>query len=123
MGSLERKSICVITKVLHGSLPTSDRMAILAAGTKLAAVDVGMAIRTFIAHVLEDRADVTAGARHITMHTTKCVTGFFVMVEIGPRANRFPASSRVASLASDFHWAVRIACAAWQGGLSGSRRC
>jgi hypothetical protein len=70
MRSYERESILVIANLLKRNLPTLHRVAALAAGTKLSAMDVSMAIGACLAHVLEDKTRMTLRAANLLMHAT-----------------------------------------------------
>lgn len=115
MGSQQRKPVHVLVDCLHGDLPASHGVAIFAASAKLASVDVCMAGCAFGPHILKNRADMAAGAADLAMHTAQRVGSFFVVVEIGIRANRLPTGGCVTTLTSEFERAVGIAGAAGLG--------
>jgi hypothetical protein len=54
MGSQQWKPVHVLVDRLHGNLPASHGVAIFAACTKLAPVDVGVAGCTLGPHILKD---------------------------------------------------------------------
>ena len=62
---------------------------------------------------------MTAGAADLAMHAAQRVGSFFVVVEIGIRANLLPAGGCVTTLTGEFERAVGIACTT---GL-GLRKC
>ncbi len=99
MSTEQWKSIQVILHCVRGYLPSADRMAILASGAELAAMDVGVAIRALLTDLGEDFADMTLAAGHVLVQPSQRELGFGVVVELRLSANRFPAHARMAAFA------------------------
>jgi len=100
----------MILDLLHRHLPSSYRVALLAASAKLAFVDVGMAISTFPSHITKDRLDVTRGASHLLVQTTQRESRL-VMVKLGNATDGFPSAKRMTILACDIQrsvWAASV---------------
>jgi hypothetical protein len=65
----QRKAILMIADLLERDLPPLNRMAILAIGAKLPAMNVSVAIGTVLAHVLEDQARMAFRALDFLVHS------------------------------------------------------
>jgi hypothetical protein len=107
MSSQQRKKILVVANLLAGSEPTLHDMALGAIRAKFAQVNVGVTIRTILSHVAEDRMGMTLVAGYARVHASKRVVRLIV-VEFKNGTNRGPAVGRVAILARDCQWSVRI---------------
>lgn len=99
--------ILMIANLLERCLPALHRMATLAVGSELPAMNVGVAIGAARAHVLECQAEVALCARHICMHTAQRIAGL-VMIEFRIRANRFPTRVAMALHARNRDGPMRI---------------
>jgi len=97
----------VILNGLDGNLPALDRVAALALGAELAAVNIGVAIRASLADILEDKAGVTLRAVNFRVHPTQRISSG-VVVELRDCPNRPPACVRVAVLTRYCDGSVRI---------------
>lgn len=64
----QRKAILVIAERLHGAIPALHRVAILATGSKLVAMNVGVAIGAVLSNVAKHHALVTPCAANICVH-------------------------------------------------------
>jgi len=103
----QRKPVLVILNGLDGNLPALDRVAALALGAELAAVNIGVAIRASLADILEDKAGVTLRAVNFRVHPTQRISSG-VVVELRDCPNRPPACVRVAVLTRYCDGSVRI---------------
>jgi hypothetical protein len=126
VGTHQREAILVLLDLLYPYLPSFDRMALFAAGSKLALVNVGMTVSAFLSHVGEDRLEVALGARHVLMHAAERVARLTV-IKLRDVANRFPPTERVTILAGNIQRAMRAASVAVDlrlghcGGTSGQQ--
>jgi len=75
-------------------------MALLAARSQLALVDVGMAILAALSDIGKDRLYMTFSAPDRGMHAPEWISGL-VVVEFRDGADRLPGIRRVAVLAGD----------------------
>lgn len=98
--SSQGKTIIVLLNVLNGNLPSTHRMTLLAIRSKLALVNVGVAILATLAHVRKDRLAVALRASHRCMHAAKRIPGL-VVIEFRHGTNRFPRAGGVAVLTGD----------------------
>lgn len=64
----QREAVLVIANLRKRSLPSPHRVAALAVGAELTAMDIGMAISASRAHILEHQAHMAFGARHLGVH-------------------------------------------------------
>lgn len=70
-------------------------------------MNVGVAVSTALAHVFENQIGVALGTSHLLVHAAQRVTSV-VVIELGIRADRLPASVSVAFLTRDRDRAMRI---------------
>lgn len=75
MRSYQRKAILVIANRIQGDIPPLDTVAAFAIRAELPAMDVGVAIGTVRAHILEDEAGMTLRATHLLVHAAQGITG------------------------------------------------
>lgn len=97
----------MIANRLRGDQPALYRMAVLAVGAELTAMNVRMAIRAVLTYVLEDEACMALGACNLAMHAAQRVAGLIV-IEFWVGANRLPACVGMAVLARYCNRSVRI---------------
>jgi hypothetical protein len=76
------KAILVVRDFLERDLPSLYCVAVLAVGSELAAMNIGVAVRAVDAYVLEDQAGVALGAGHFLMHAAQRVSRLIV-IELG----------------------------------------
>lgn len=121
MGADQWKAVLVVLNVFVGDLPAFDGVAVLAIGAKLAAVEVGVAVRAMRAYVMEYERRVAPGAADVFVHAAQGVTGV-VVIELGDGADGLPTGVGVAVLAGNGEGAVRIGYFGTRrrGGLLGS---
>ena len=84
-----------------------DGMALLTLCTKLPAMEIGMAVRTFRTHVLEHQLDVARPAFDLLVRTAQWIARP-VVVKVGNSAERLPTGEGVAILAADFSGPVWV---------------
>src|ERR1700740_1198113 len=64
----EREPIVVILNLLHRDCPATNGVALLAVRSQLPPVDIGVTILATLAHITEDRLNVTLHAGHGLVH-------------------------------------------------------
>lgn len=82
-------------------------MAALTVRSKLASMDVRMAIGTVRAHFAKDRVYMTLRASDLFVHPPQRIPGLIV-VKLRMGADRFPARIGVAILTGNRNWAMRV---------------
>ena len=87
----------MLIDLLDADVPSLDRVALLAVGSELALVDVGVAVGALVAYVGEDRLDVALGACHVLVQTAQRKLRLAV-IEFGNRPDGAPANCTVAVL-------------------------
>ena len=90
VGARQRESVVMLLHVLHRNLPSSNRVALLAVGSQLALVDVGVAVLATFTDIREDHLYVTGSTSHRRVHAPQGITGL-IMVEFWYRPNWPPA--------------------------------
>ena|SRR5215469_9721909 len=93
--------------LLHGNLPASDVVAVIARRAELSFMDVGVAVGAPVAYVGEDWLRVAISAAHRLVHPAKgkaCA----IVVEFRETADRSPGAERMTVLTWDIEWAVRV---------------
>ena len=75
----EREAILMVTNRGYGNPPSFDGVAGFTIRAKLAAVDVGMAIRTFLPHIRKNEFHMALGALHLFVHAAQRVAGLVVV--------------------------------------------
>ncbi len=110
MRSEEGKAILVVAHRFDRCRPALDVVTLLALGAHLSAVDVSVAISTFVTDVREDRLGMALGTADALVHTPKREPSLS-MIELRHVPDRFPAGKRVAILAGNAQRPVRAACA------------
>ena len=117
VGASQWEPIIMLLHVLDRDLPPSDSVALLAIGAQLALVNIGMAILATLSNVRKNHLHVTPGAGHGSVHAAQGITRLIV-VELGDRPDRLPATRAMAVLAGKSQVAVRAVCA-----FGGLRSC
>src|SRR5271165_4619467 len=108
MCTKQREAILVLLDLLHSNLPSLDRVALLATRTKLALVNIGVAVGASLTYVGEDRLDVALGASYTLVHAAERVPRLAV-IKLRDVADWFPCAEGVAILAGDIQRAMRTA--------------
>lgn len=106
VGSGEGKAIIVLLDLLHADLPSLYRVALLAIGSQLPAVNIGVAILTALPDVAEHRLDVALHASDRLVHATQWISRL-VVIEFGNCADRLPGARGVTVLARNIQVSVR----------------
>ena len=109
MSASQGKAVVVLLDLRHRHLPAQHRMALLAVGSQLPAVNVGVAVLAPLADVGEHRFDMALCTGHGLMHATQRILRLIV-VEFRNGANRTPGRCRVAVLAGRIQISVRTMC-------------
>src|SRR5581483_9005694 len=97
MGSDQREAVLMVLYILNGDVPALHRMALFAARSHLAAVDVSMTVSALVSYVAEHRLGVALRTGNTLVHAAQRVTGLIV-IELGNGANRFPTDRRMTIL-------------------------
>jgi len=118
----QREAILVLLDLLYCHLPSLDRVALCTIGSKLALMNVGVAVGAFLTHVGKDRLDVALGTSHVLVHAAKRVS-CLIVIKFRNVADRFPATKGVAILARDIQRAMRAARAGRSLPLRDSGNC
>jgi len=106
VSSGEREAVVVILDLLYRNVPSPHRVALLAVGSQLPPVNIGVAILAACADIVEDHLDVTLGAGYRRVHAAKGIAGLIV-IEFWDGADRLPSTSGVAILTRNGQIAVR----------------
>lgn len=85
----ERETILMVTNRGYGNLPAFDGVAGLTIRAELSAVNVGVAIRTFLSHIGENEFHMALGALHIFVHAAQRVARL-VVVKLRNAADGLP---------------------------------
>ena len=96
----------MLLDLLKRNLPAPHGVALVATGAELPTVDIGVAVRTFGAHVREDRLGMATRAGNLAVHAAQWVP-CLIVVKLWNAANGLPAAERVAILAGNVEVAVR----------------
>jgi len=118
----QREPILVLPDLLYCHLPSLDGVALCTISSKLALMNVGMAVGASLTHVGKNRLDVTLGASHVLVHAAKRISRL-IMIKLRDIADRFPATKGVAILARDIQRAMRAARTGRGLPLRGSGNC
>jgi len=114
------KPVLVASYRLQGNLPAFYRVALFALRSKLAPMNVRVAVTAFRADVGEDQAAVALLAGDPLVETAQRVARL-VMVKLDDVAERFPGGESVAVLAGDIQTPVGAARGGTVGGLRGRK--
>lgn len=96
----------MLVNLAHSNRPSLHRVTLLAVGSELPLMNVRMAIGTSLAHIGEDRPDVTLRARHVLVHAAQGELSL-VVIKFGNRADRLPSCRGMAVLARHIQIAMR----------------
>ena len=108
----QRKTVAVLADGRDRDLPALDGVAILAVGSELAAMQVGMAIRAARRGLRELQVDVAIAALDSLVHSAQRERGLGIVLELRPGPDRLPRRGRMAVLAGNLEGSVRIGDAA-----------
>jgi hypothetical protein len=87
----QRKPILVLLDLLYCHSPSLNRVALCTIGSKLALMNIGVAVGASLTHVSKNRLDVALGARHILVHAAKRISRLIV-IKLRDVADRFPSA-------------------------------
>lgn len=85
---------------LNGNVPALNRVTRVAIAAELAAVNVRVAIRAFLANVREHQLDMALRTLHLFVHASQAIVRG-VVIELRNAANGLPAQCCVAVFAGD----------------------
>lgn len=108
VAAYQREPVLVALDGLQVHLPAHHRVTLIAVGSKLTAVHIGVAIGASRTDIAEDQLDVAAPALHVLVHAAQRVA-CHVVIELGNAANRLPTGERVTVFAGDGDGPVRVA--------------
>jgi len=106
VGTGQRETIVVLLNIFNSDSPSADGVALLAIRAQLSLVNIGVAVLAALTDAGENHFDMALSAGHGTVHAAQRIASLIV-VELGNRANRFPAIRSVAILAGNGEIAVR----------------
>jgi hypothetical protein len=106
VGAGKRESIVMLLHILDRNLPSAHGVTLLAIGSQLTPVNIGVAVLAVLTNVGEHHLHVTSGAGHGSVHSTEGITSPTV-IEFRDGADWLPAIRRVAVLAGNRQIAVR----------------
>lgn len=106
MGAGQLEAVVVLLDLLNRDLPSTDRMTLLAVGSQLPFVDVGMAILAALSYIRENRLHVTLRAGDGLVHATQWISRL-VVIEFRNGADRHPPVRGVTVLAWNIQVSVR----------------
>ncbi len=95
----------MVLNLLDGNLPSLDGVALLASGTELALVNIGMASGTRRGDIREHQLGVAGHAGHFFVHAAQRIF-CLVMVKLGDAADWLPSTEGVAVLARNIQGPV-----------------
>ena len=110
----QRKAVEVLLDVLHRHPPAPDVVALFAISSKLAAMNVGVAVGAFRARIAEHQVAVALAAGYAFVHAAQGKLGLIV-IKLRYVANRLPGGKGMAVLTRQGEitvWAARGG-AAW----------
>jgi hypothetical protein len=116
----KRESIVVLLDLLDLHIPAPHVVALVAAGSELSLVNIGVTVGALPSDIREDRLGVALGARYALVQSTQGEARGLV-VELRNRPNGLPSFKRVAVLAGNTQWPMRAASC--RLGLRLSIRC
>ena len=121
MSAEQRKTILMVLDVLDRDTPALDRVTFLAAGSKLPAMKVRVAVRTFRAYARENRIRVAGLAVEFCVCAAKRKSSFLV-AEVRETPYGLPARLRVTALTTKLQFSMGTAGRPTLGCLSTNRR-
>jgi len=109
MGARQHEAVVVLLDLLNRDLPSPDRVTLLAVGSQLPLVDVGMAILAALSYIRENRLHMTLRAGHGLVHAAQGISRP-VVIEFRNGADRRPPVRGVTILARNIQVSVRTMC-------------
>jgi len=107
MGTYERKAIVMLIDCIQRNIPTFHCVAAFAVCAELAAMNIGMAIRTARADIFEDKLCMALRAGYLLMHAAQWIA-CLVVIEFWVRPDGLPTGVSMTVLAGRSDGAVRI---------------
>lgn len=104
----QREAILVLRDLLYCHLPPLDRVTLCTIGSKLALMNVGMAVGASLTHVSKDRLDVALGTSHVLVHSPERIS-CLIVIKFRNVADRLPSAEGMAILAGNIQRAMRAA--------------
>ena len=99
----------MVFHLLHGNIPTLDRVALRAIRTHLPLVNIGVAILAILADIGEYRFEMALRTIHLLVHAAEGILGL-VVVELWNRTDGTPTRSRMAVFTGNRERPVRTSC-------------
>lgn len=97
VGADQGEPVQVLVDLLNGNVPPANAVALLAVGTHLALMNVGVAIGALSTDVGKHHLGMALGASHTLVHSAQRVLGG-VVIKLGDGADRLPTAYCVAVL-------------------------
>ncbi len=110
VGSGQREAVIVLLHLLDGNLPSADGVALLAIGSKLTSMDVGVAVLATLADAGEHWLYMALNAGDGGVHAAQGILRLIV-IELRNSADRLPCACGMAVLAGNVQISVRTVCA------------
>ena len=107
MCSDQREAVLVIADLIDRNLPAFDRVAALAIGAELPAMNVCVTVCAMRTDFTEDEIRVALRTRNFLVHAAQRIAGG-VVIEFGIGADRLPAGVGMTLLAGNGNRAMRI---------------
>ena len=107
MRSDQWKAVLVIANCIQRDIPALHRVAALAIGAELTAMNVGVAIGAFGAYILKDHTGMALAATDLLVHPAQRIA-CSVVVKLGVGPDRFPTRVGVAVLTGNRQRAMRV---------------
>ena len=102
----QREAIVVLLHLLHGYLPSSNCVTLLAIRSHLPFVNIGMAVLAALSDARKDGPHVALCTSHECVHTAQRILRLIV-IKFRDRADRLPRIRCMAVLAGDIQVPVR----------------
>jgi len=104
----QREAVLVVANRRYRYPPAFDGVTRFTIRAELAAMNVCMAVRAFLAHIGKDELNVTLGAQHFLVHTAQRIPRF-VVIKFRNATDGFPIEGSMTVLARNVEGAMRIA--------------
>jgi hypothetical protein len=104
----QREAIQVAANRIHIRTPAVNRVAILATGAELPAMDIRVAISALLTNVSKNFSHVAGITRDILVHPAQWISRFPIVVKFNSLPDRRPTRGCVAVLAGDGQRPMRV---------------
>lgn len=108
MGAQQRKAVAMLLDCRDGHVPPANRVTLLAVGSELTPVQIGVTLRAASGRVRKHQAYVTTLARNIRVQTLQLKAGLPVVVELQLSADGLPRGCAVTVFAGNLQVTVGI---------------